>query len=258
MAIYTTEITSDQIASDNPIHQRLLKAYIEAVPYIQGDLLELGVGEGRGIEWMAPKASSYLGLDKIEDAILKLSQKFPELQFESSVFPPVKLPDESFDTIVSFQVIEHIKNDHLFLEEIYRMLKKGGKAIISTPNRLMSLSRNPWHIREYTANELEELCKKYFDKVSMMGIAGNEKVMTYHERNRKSVDKIMRFDVLDLQHRLPASILRIPYDLLNRFNRNSLKSQADELVMSISDDDYLLKEKNDQNLDLFCVLERKK
>lgn len=256
MAIYTTEITSDQIASDNPIHQRLLKAYIEAIPYINGDLLELGCGEGRGIDLIVPRSSSFLGLDKIEAVINNLQSKYPEYQFESSVFPPVKLPDQSFDTIVSFQVIEHIKNDHLFLKEIYRLLKKGGKAIISTPNRLMSLSRNPWHEREYTANELEKICNDYFDKVTMMGIAGNDKVMTYHERNRKSVDKIMRFDVLDLQYRLPAPLLRIPYDILNRINRNSLKNQADELVMSISQDDYFLNEKNDGNLDLFCVLER--
>ena len=256
MAIYTTEITSDQIASDNPIHQRLLKAYVESEGYIRGDLLELGCGEGRGVSLIAPKSQSFLGLDKIEDVILNLRNKFPELQFESSVFPPVKLPDKSFDTVVSFQVIEHIKDDHLFLQEIYRILKKGGKALITTPNRLMSLSRNPWHIREYTADELEGICKKYFDKVTMMGIAGNEKVVAYHERNRKSVDKIMRFDVLDLQHRLPASILRIPYDLLNRLNRNSLKNQADELVMSIGHEDYYLNQKDDQNLDLFVILER--
>ena len=257
MAIYTTEITSDQIASDNPIHQRLLKAYIEAIPYVNGDLLELGCGEGRGIDLIVPRSSSFLGLDKIETVIKNLRSKYPDYQFESSVFPPVKLPDQSFDTIVSFQVIEHIKKDHLFLQEIYRLLKKGGKALISTPNRLMSLSRNPWHEREYTADELEKICNDYFDKVSMLGIAGNDKVMTYHERNRKSVDKIMRFDVLDLQHRLPASLLRIPYDILNRINRNSLKSQADELVMSITQEDFFLNEKNDQNLDLFCVLERK-
>ncbi len=256
MAIYTTEITSDQIASDNPIHQRLLKAYVEVAPQIKGDLLELGCGEGRGIEWVTPGANSFLGLDKIEAVITDLREKYPQLQFESSVFPPVKLPDESFDTIVSFQVIEHIKDDHLFLQELYRILKKGGKAFITTPNRLMSLTRNPWHIREYTADELEKLCKKYFDKVTMMGIAGNDKVMAYHERNRKSVEKIMRFDVLDLQHRLPASILRLPYDIMNRINRNSLKSASDDLVRSISHEDYVLNQKNDQNLDLYCILER--
>lgn len=256
MAIYTTEITSDQIASDNPIHQRLLKAYVEAVPFVNGDLLELGCGEGRGIEYISPVASSFLGVDKIEKVVENLQNKYPKLKFESSTFPPIKIPDSSFDTIVSFQVIEHIKDDQLFLKEIYRLLRKGGKAILSTPNRLMSLSRNPWHIREYTADELENLAKKYFDKVTMKGIAGNEKVISYHDKNRKSVDKIMRFDVLKLQHRLPASILKIPYDIMNRINRNSLKNQSDELVMSISHDDYSLQDKHNSNLDLFCILEK--
>ena len=50
MSIFTTEITSEKISSDNPIHQRLYKAYIESLPFISGDVLELGCGEGRGID----------------------------------------------------------------------------------------------------------------------------------------------------------------------------------------------------------------
>lgn len=257
MAVYTTEIASDRIPSDNPIHQRLLQAYYEAIPYISGHVLELGVGEGRGVELLAPEAASFLGLDKIEEVIQNLRNRFPDYQFESSVFPPVRLPDNSFDTVVSFQVIEHIRDDKLYLEEIYRILKPGGKALLSTPNRLMSLSRNPWHIREYTAQELEDLANVYFDEVSMCGIAGNKKVMQYHEQNRESVNRIMRFDVLKLQHRLPATLLRIPYDLMNRLNRNALKKEADELVLSINHDDYSLAKKSDQNLDLFCILGKK-
>ena len=254
MSVYTTEITSDSIPSDNPLHQRLLKAYLEAAPLVKGDVLELGVGEGRGVDLMLRGAKSYLGLDKIEEVLPPLREKYPKAQFESSLFPPIKLPDNSFDTVVSFQVIEHIKKDQQFLEEIHRILKPGGKAILSTPNRLMTLSRNPWHIREYTAEELESLGKQVFSKVEMKGIAGNKKVMEYHDRNRESVRKIMRFDVLDLQHRLPAAMLRIPYDFLNRRNRNKLQGQADELVRSIGADDYFLSKKSEQNLDLFCLL----
>ncbi len=254
MSVYTTEIASDQIPSDNPIHQRLLKAYTVAAPMVSGDLLELGCGEGRGVEQLLPNADSYLGLDKIESVITKLREKYPNAQFESGVFPPIKIPDNSFDTVVSFQVIEHIKNDALFLSEIQRILKPGGKAIISTPNIKMTLSRNPWHEREYTADELEKLASKYFSKVEMKGIAGSERVMEYHDRNRESVQKIMKYDVLNLQYRLPAALLRKPYDLLNRRNRNKLQDQVDELVMSISQADYFVNEKSEQNLDLFCIL----
>ena len=45
MATYTTEIASDKLISDNPIHQRLLKAYIAAKPWISGNLLEIGTHE---------------------------------------------------------------------------------------------------------------------------------------------------------------------------------------------------------------------
>lgn len=254
MSVYTTEIASDKILSDNPIHQRLLKAYYAAKPYIKGDLLELGCGEGRGVELLAPLADSYTGIDKIEEVIKVLSEKNPHLKFLSGVFPPFPFDDNQFDTIITFQVIEHVKRDEQFIQEIFRVLKPGGQALISTPNIKMTLSRNPWHIREYTSQQLKELCLKYFSKVAMKGIAGNEKVMQYHDRNKQSVNRIMRFDIFDLQYKLPASLLRIPYELLNRMNRNKLKETNDNLVKSITYEDYLVKEENEHNLDLFCLL----
>ena len=202
MSVYTTEIASDRIPSDNPIHQRLLKAYYAATPYIKGDLLELGCGEGRGVELLAPLADSYTGIDKIKSVTDTLSKKYPSYTFTDGVFPPFPYGDNSFDTIVTFQVIEHVKKDEEFIKEIHRVLKPGGKALITTPNIKMTLSRNPWHEREYTADQLEELCSTYFKSVEMMGIAGNEKVMQYYEQNKVSVNKVMRFDIFNLQYRL--------------------------------------------------------
>ncbi|MGK0489754.1 MAG: 2-polyprenyl-3-methyl-5-hydroxy-6-metoxy-1,4-benzoquinol methylase [Candidatus Endobugula sp.] len=257
MATYTTEIASDKIPSDNPIHQRLLRAYYLAVPYIQGDLLELGCGEGRGVELLAPLAKSYIALDKIHSVIGELKAKHPRLDFRQAVFPPFDgLADNSFDTIVSFQVIEHVKKDKEFLAEIYRVLKPGGKAILTTPNIKKTLSRNPWHEREYTAQALTDLAASIFPKVEMKGVAGNEKVMTYYEDNKKSVQRIMRFDIFNLQYRLPAPLLRIPYDILNRMNRNKLNDQNGGLVNEISQEDYLLTEDADSALDLFLVVEK--
>ena len=158
---------------------------------------------------------------------------------------------------MSFQVIEHIKDDRLFLEEIYRVLKPGGKAIISTPNINHTLSRNPWHEREYTPEQLISLAEGIFDKVEAKGIGGNKKVWSYHEANRKSVQKIMRFDIFDLQHRLPASILRMPYEILNRMNRNKLHKQEGNAVVNISHEDYPLEEDPSKGLDLFYIMWKK-
>jgi SAM-dependent methyltransferase len=249
--VYTTEITSEDIPSDNPIHQRLLKAYVVAENYIRGDVLEVGCGEGRGIDRILPRATSYSAIDKIAEVIERLKAKYPAGKFFSGNIPPLgPFADNSFDVVVTFQVIEHIEDDVAFLKEIHRVLKPGGFAIITTPNRPMSLSRNPWHIREYTGRELGDLSKKIFSRVEVKGISGNDKVMEYYDRNRKSVERITRWDFLDLQHRLPASLLRMPYEMLNRMNRNKLKTGADELVMSIRHEDYIVTESAESALDL--------
>ena len=257
MSVYTTEIASDKISSDNPIHQRLLKAYHLAKDFIHGDVLEIGCGEGRGIELLAPMAKSYTAIDKIQEVIDVLSERHPNVRFIQSTIPPISnLQDNSYDVIVSFQVIEHIKKDRAYLKEIHRLLKPGGKAIITTPNREKSLSRNPWHIREYRADELTLIVKEIFDKVEMKGVSGNEKVMEYYEMNKKSVERITRFDIFNLQYRLPSSVLRIPYELLNRFNRNKLQTSDNALVKSIAHTDYVLSTNAEESLDLFCIMEK--
>lgn len=258
MGVYTTEIASEIIPSDNPIHQRLYKAYILAEEYVHGTLLEVGCGEGRGIKALKDKVETYHAIDKIKNVIDKLKEKYPEVHFMHANIPPFEgVKDNFYDVVISFQVIEHIKKDKAFLEEIYRVLKPGGVALVTTPNIKKTLTRNPWHIREYTADQLKGLAQKIFDDVEMKGITGNEKVMAYYEENKRAVKRITRYDILKLQYRLPASLLRLPYDILNRLNRKKLQKGASELVMSIKHEDYLLTDNADKALDLFLIARKK-
>jgi 2-polyprenyl-3-methyl-5-hydroxy-6-metoxy-1,4-benzoquinol methylase len=255
--VFTTEITSEEITSDNPIHQRLFKAYVVAKDYVYGNVLEVGCGEGRGVETLMQYSKTFTAVDKISDLIGKLSAKYPSGRFISMNIPPLKeLHDNAYDSIVSFQVIEHIQDDRLFLKEINRVLKPGGIALLTTPNRSMSLSRNPWHIREYFPQELKTLAQKIFSSVEMKGITGNAKVMDYYEQNKKAVSRITRFDFLNLQYRLPATLLRIPYEILNRWNRNKLQAGADVLVKNISHQDYLVVDDATHALDLLLIVRK--
>jgi ubiquinone/menaquinone biosynthesis C-methylase UbiE len=252
--VYTTEITSDQITSDNPIHQRLFKAYVAARGYIHGDVLEVGCGEGRGVALLMEQAKNFTAVDKIKPLVDALQEKHPTGRFISMNIPPLSgLADNAYDVVVSFQVIEHIQHDFLYLKEIHRVLKPGGVALLTTPNRKMSLSRNPWHTREYLPEELKTLAKKIFQEADMKGITGNEKVMAYYEENKKSVNRLMRWDFLKLQYRLPASLLRIPYELLNRWNRNKLQSHDTGLVSDIHHEDYKVVDDAALALDLFLI-----
>ncbi|MBX2964248.1 MAG: class I SAM-dependent methyltransferase [Cyclobacteriaceae bacterium] len=256
--IYTTEITSENIPSDNPIHQRLFKAYVAALPYVKGNVLEIGCGEGRGIALLKPNTTGFTAVDKIDDALKALRQKFPDARFMAMNLPPLHgLQDNAYDCVISFQVIEHIQDDRFFLKEINRVLKPGGIALITTPNKKLSLSRNPWHIREYFAEELQRLAAEIFDSVDLKGITGNEKVMLYYEQNRVSVNGFMRWDIFNLQYKLPAWLLRIPYELMNRLNRNKLQSGNDELVQSIRHEDYVVTDQANEALDLFLIVRKK-
>lgn len=253
----TTEITAYTIPSDNVIHQRLLFAYEQTTTYVQGAVLETGCGVGKGAELFAPHCTHYTAVDKNEELINHLQQQYPSFKFINQHIPPFKgLEDNSFDTVVTQQVIEHIEDDHLYLQEIQRVLKKGGKMILTTPNIKLSITRNPWHVREYTAQELENLLKKYFSKVNMKGVTGNEKVWEYYENNKKSVAKFKKLDVLDLEHRLPRQLLQIPYDILNRMNRKKLQEQDDSLVQSVTTADYWLSDETDQCFDFFVIAEK--
>ncbi|KAA3140000.1 SAM-dependent methyltransferase, partial [Alistipes onderdonkii] len=120
----------------------------------------------------------------------------------------------------------------------------------------MSLTRNPWHVREYTAEQLQNLLGHEFRSVETLGVAGNRKVMAYYEQNRRSVARITRFDILDLQHRLPRRLLQLPYDILNRINRRKLLKANTDLTSSIRMEDYRICPVSDDCFDLFYVAEK--
>lgn len=241
--------------SDNYVFQRSLLAYHHAATMVEGDILEIGTGMGYGVEIVSPKATRYISIDKqLPQNILQLEN----VEYYDMEVPPIDFENCSFDSVVSFQVIEHIEEDMEFVREVARVLRPGGKFVVSTPNAPMSLTRNPWHVREYNADELRNLLECNFSKVEAYGVIGNEKIMEYYAKNRASVRKITRFDILDLQHRLPRRLLQIPYDLLNRLNRRSLRKKNTTLTDSITMADYSIVpyEEGMQCFDLFFVAEK--
>ena len=246
----TAERSSGHDPSEHVIYNRCLYAYVAASEMVKGDIIELGSGEGYGVQLLAPLAKHYLAVDKFDTDI----SGHNNVEFRKQLLPSLAgIADNSFDFAVTFQVIEHIQDDKAFIREIYRVLKPGGKLLLSTPNRLMSLTRNPWHIREYTADELKLVISSVFGSVEMKGVYGNDKVMDYHLKNKASVEKITRFDILKLQYRLPRQLLQIPYDFMNRLNRRRLLGENTGLVNQVTTSDFSLGNASTSCFDLFAI-----
>ncbi len=249
----TAERTNNTSCINNYVYQRHVFAY-KAVPLscVSGkQVLELGCGEGFGVDILPPYAAHYLAVDKKKPAF-----ELPgnNTSFRHYILPVLSgIDSHSFDTVICFQVIEHIRKDHLLLEEIKRVLKPGGVLLITTPNKLMSLSRNPFHVREYLPDEMETLIRSYFSAYTIRGVCGNEAMMAYYEENKKSVAAIARYDILNLQYRMPAFLLRGPYTLLNNINRLFLLQKIAAVTANLTHHDFFLSEAMENCLDYFVT-----
>lgn len=258
--IFTAERVKKTEVSENYVYQRSLLAYLESAKIIHGNVLELGSGSGYGQEVIGKKCTEFLTVDKyVSTAVQEISYKMKHVTFLKLKFPPLKgIPSNYFDYVISFQVIEHIENDNLFVQEVHRVLKPGGKFIVTTPNKEMSLTRNPYHVREYTDVQLNDLLSKEFYKIQMFGVFGNEKVFQYYLKNKESVQKILKYDVFNLSQKLPASVLKIPYDLGNYLNRKYLYVNNKNLVETFDHTDYYLDKVKGDCFDLYYIAEKKK
>jgi ubiquinone/menaquinone biosynthesis C-methylase UbiE len=250
--IHTAERATEKAVSDNPVFMRQLFAYEQAAKEIHGTVLEIGCGEGYGIKLLAPHSNRYIAIDKYLPAN---PENFKSVEFIQMEVPLLNgLEDNSFDVVICFQLIEHKQDDKTLLREIYRVLKPGGKLLLTTPNKTMSLTRNPYHMREYTTDEFRKLISSYFqiEKIYFGGVYGDDEIMNYQEKNKSAIAKWKKWDIFNLEYNLPGKWFQVPYDILNRMNRNRLKDQHDGLVSNITTSNYYLKEMDNTQLDFYC------
>lgn len=83
------------------------------------------------------------------------------------------LPQDSYDLVVSVEVLEHVEQDEKFVAEVCRVLKPGGRFIMTTPNGDFLENTNPDHKRHYKREQLRSLLSGHFGNVQVeYAIAG--------------------------------------------------------------------------------------
>lgn len=159
----TGERTVPGIAEENYWFRRHEIVYARLLDYcVDKTVLEAGAGEGYGADMIADTADHVIGIDYDGTAVAHVRARYPRVEMIQGNLAELPLDDSSVEIVVNYQVIEHLWDQAQFLRECLRVLRPGGRLLLSTPNRItFSPGRdtplNPFHTRELHAGELTEL-----------------------------------------------------------------------------------------------------
>jgi len=139
-------------------------------------VLDVACGEGYGSAALSRHAAHVTGVDVSDAAIAHARSAYPDrtnLEFVAASCTQLPLPDAAFDTVVSFETIEHISGQEAFLDEVARVLKPGGVFVLSCPNKVEYSDKrdyqNEYHVKELYRDELARLVDARFPQSAWYG-----------------------------------------------------------------------------------------
>jgi SAM-dependent methyltransferase len=232
----TGERTLPDLPEENYWFRRHLAVYEWIAQRVAGmRVADLACGEGYGADLLARAAREVVGVDANPEAHehARLRYRRPGLRFERGL---VEYFEGPCDAIVFLQTIEHIHEPECLLE---RFAQAAPTSYVTTPNRLTlappgaEKSDNPWHLREYSADQYRALLEPHFTSVELLGL--------YHARKLRLHELALRLG-WDRVH----TALRITGPVYDRF------------VPAIASSDFELRADRDldRSLDLVAICRR--
>jgi ubiquinone/menaquinone biosynthesis C-methylase UbiE len=160
--------------------------YVFASGFVRDKVvLDVACGTGIGTHYLlAEGAHSCLGLDIDRQALEYARAMYKECKFEECDATNLCVPDGSMDVVISFETIEHLKDQMKFLSECNRVLRPGGILVCSTPNRTISrwAPENPFHLHEFTVAEFRNALEGFFIDVQLFGQKNTNQLLYASQR----------------------------------------------------------------------------
>jgi SAM-dependent methyltransferase len=134
------------------IHQHMN----QFVPRVEGTLLDVGCGQSPFVHLVNSTKAKYIGVDT------DFAQEFGYRNERVVRFDGVHLPFESdsVDAVMCTEVLEHVKAPEAFIAELNRVLKPGGRAVLTVPwsARYHFI---PHDFYRFTPPTLERMCSSF-------------------------------------------------------------------------------------------------
>lgn len=133
-------------------------------------VLDAGCGAGYGAELLMRAGAAGVVAVDLADAVIEVARNEASAGVVYEVGDLRSLPhaDGSFDLVVCFEVIEHVEEQELVLDQLARVLRPDGLLLISSPNRRHYVPGNPHHHHEYVPSELREALERRFAAVRLV------------------------------------------------------------------------------------------
>lgn len=179
----------------------------------KAEVIDVGCGTGCGSAFLGEKYEA-VAIDNSGEAIEYANKHYSKkAKFLTANATKLPFKDSKFDVACSFEVIEHIKEAKEFLKEVVRVLKPGGKFILSTPNRTIHSPegeiKSRYHVKEYTVEELTHLLGKYFGSVEVKGQTKSKRARTALKDfmdSQEAREGFVSSDILGIRRLLPREL----------------------------------------------------
>lgn len=149
----------------SPLMYSARRVLVSAIPgSVSGEVLDAGAGLLTSRPLLEPYVSRYISLD--------VERRHSNVDIEDDIQTLATIPADRFDTVYSSQVLEHVPRPQDAIRQMYRILKPGGRLLLTVPH-LSHLHEEPHDYFRYTPHSMRFMVEEAgFRLVSVVKAGG--------------------------------------------------------------------------------------